>query len=166
MHGLLRRTFFLNVPLQNVRLIFSVVEGVGVLYVVHKLHLNAQVISFPIWQSHLAVDSFWIFEFASFSHDNLFPSIRSQIFAVWYCHIHREGNINILRKTSVRELSLSLILACLVKPDRGGSLYGVIPFISPSGRLCHYQTLTKQMRIEASEYNDSYWKKHPSWQIP
>lgn len=52
----------------------------------------------------------------------------------------------ILRKTS-----------CLVMADRGASLYGVVHFIGPSGGLCHYQRLTKQMKIEASEYN-SYRK--------
>jgi len=54
-------------------------------------------------------------------------------------------------------MPLSVMVTCLVKPDRRASLY-VIPSISPSGVLCHYHRLTKQMEIEASEFNDSYRK--------
>lgn len=34
----------------------------------------------------------------------------------------------------------------------------VVTFISPSGGICHYQRLAKQMKIEAREYNNSYHK--------
>lgn len=95
--------------------------------------------------------------------DHYFPPIHmfwSHILPFWYCIIRHDGHIHTHLYQSVfchvSELSLSLMPTSLVKPERGISLYGAVNVISPCGGLCRYQRLTKEMKIEASQYNNSY----------
>lgn len=141
--------------------------------------------NFLIWLSHMAIDTFWTFEFASFSgqsfwkakirciltwQNNLLFFFTSshiricfgvRVWLFWYCHIHQEG-----KKRKAKHISRPLWgnwrPTCLVKPDGGASLCGVVTFISPSGVLRRYQRLAEQMKIETSEQLS---KNHPSWQI-
>ncbi len=83
-----------------------------------------------------------------------------QILAFWYCHINQEGQKkkDIFWKRPLWGNSHYPWCWRLLLSQIEGLLSVVLsPLVHLAG-LCHYQILAKQMRIEASEPNNSYRK--------